>query len=1112
MTTFNTADIIVLAIVAIVLFLYRQLDKNNRSLEKVRKYADKVRLDLDKLTKEKKTEIHDLNIDIELQEKTNREILKRIQSANSEALQRSEELDTLRTQLDKASGRLSDLDELTRNVDENLQRIRKESEYVDSVGLRLNDLIKRTEELKGGMGELVGAFKKKNAASIDELKSAFSGEMTVEYRRFAEEFQGLQEKLDSFQSSVTRLVEQRDRLASEKMQDFTEQLAAVENDYNVRIEKTSQEALALESDVFAELKELLGNHKDTLQRDWDRTSCDLSAKMENTSDNLEDRMTSLQEEMDKMASHLSQTTGEQDHVLSSMKEELEVMLQAFTTSRTSMSRVKEEVDQELERMESRLTAHKTDVETRLTDFSETFTGRIEETAESLQLESLKAIEKKLKEYESGFFPRFNRLEQFMADMDELEGSLRQTMDEVQTGVLEDFSQFDRRMQDLRSDEEKETEERADKLRQAMKELEQGLDDLKSRAYDNVSEQLQVFEDDFFADLKKRDNTLQSSLKEWQDNLNIQIGEMADQQNRDRDEVERTYTAEMNKRLGEVQSRVYQQLEKFQGQVEGFREALDSGMAEGTGMMRQYHENLSGEIGKLQDESMSYMTGILEKMKTHLQDRLDKTRSDFGQNMDSLFVELEQNRKDFHSQNEAVQSDVTAWQNRVLQQIRDQEADITEQYGNFKDKVAEQIQEVQDDFKSQKEELILSTNEERADLKQDLASMGEKVYQLQNDLKDKTSQTLEKFNSDYNLFILEFQKKMRDSQNDAELKIREMRQGVNDAREKMEAFQKKLFTRIEDDSRHLTENLEEINRKQQDFIAQTHVFEKADQLKESLTRDLMSLKTEIQRVEGNMDRLQEYQDGFVRVQDQYREVLEQINRFMDEKQKVDELEEKISRMVSLSKSVDLKLDQVTSFHDMLQQYQTRVKELEDQHHAIDARFARIESKAKMVDHTAESVDRYTVVLNNMEQTLSEMKSEIDPLAARMEGVESKDRILMANRELTDEIYDRISSLTAVLDELDERTEKIDKARDWIARTETRMDGVVKQAQDQVKLIGRLAERDGRPETARSGGSPDMDTRETVLRLARLQWKTEDIARTLKLSRGEVELILEITPKG
>ncbi|OQY35171.1 MAG: hypothetical protein B6241_01320 [Spirochaetaceae bacterium 4572_59] len=1112
MTTFNTADLIVLSIVAIVLFLFRQLDKNNRSLEKVRKYADKVRAELDKLTKEKKTEIHDLNIDIELQEKTNREILKRIQTANNEALQRSEELDTIRTQLDTTTNRLSDLDELTRNVDENLQRIRKESEYVDSVGIRLNDLIKRSEELRVGMEELVGNFKDENTVSMNELKDVFSGEMTREYRHFQEEFQTLQGQLDSFQNSVSDLVEQRDRVASEKMQDFTRQMALVENDYNLRIEKVSQEAVAIESEVFNELKEKLSSHRDDLQNKWTDSSDNLSRKIDETSNYLEDHMTSLREEMDKTSAHLSQTTGEQDHVLSSMKEELEIMLQAFTASRTNMTRVKEEVDQDLDKMESRLEAHRSDVETRLTDFSTSFTGRIEDTAETLQLESLKAIEMKLKEYESGFFPRFTRLEQFMEDMDTLEESLRETMTDVQTSVIEDFSHFDLKMQGLRSDEEKETEARAEKLHQAMKELEQGLDELKSRAYDNVSEQLQVFEDDFFADLKKRDNTLQTSLKEWQNTLNLQISEIADQQTRDRDEIERSYSAEMNKRLSEVQTRVYQQMEKFQTQVDSFRNTIEAGLTEGSGMVASYQDNLSGEIVTLKQDSIDYMTGILEKMKTDLQDRLDESSKKLTQNMDSLYVELDQNKKDFHSQSESIQSDVSAWQSRVLQQIKDQESTINDRYSDFKDVVTGEIQEIQDDFKYQKEELILSTTEERTDLKQDLASISEKVYQLQNELKDKTSQTLDKFNSDYNLFILEFQKKMRDSQNDAELKIREMKQGASDAREKMDTFQKKIFTRIEDDSRHLSDNLDEINRKQKEFISQTHVFDKADQLKESLNRDLIDLKKEIQKVEGNMDRLQEYQGGFEQVQDQYREVLNQINRFMDEKQKVDELEDKISRMVGLSKSVDLKLDQISSLHEMLQQYQVRVKELEDQHHAIDSRFARIESKAKIVDQTVDSVDRYTAILADIEHNLTSVKNEVDPLNARMKEVESRDQIIMANRDLTEEIYDKISSLSQILDDLDRRTEKIDKAREWIARTETRMDGVAKQAQDQVKLIGRLAERDGRPESTRAGGSPDMDTRETVLRLARLGWKTEDVARTLKLSRGEVELILEITPKG
>jgi DNA-directed RNA polymerase specialized sigma24 family protein len=39
---------------------------------------------------------------------------------------------------------------------------------------------------------------------------------------------------------------------------------------------------------------------------------------------------------------------------------------------------------------------------------------------------------------------------------------------------------------------------------------------------------------------------------------------------------------------------------------------------------------------------------------------------------------------------------------------------------------------------------------------------------------------------------------------------------------------------------------------------------------------------------------------------------------------------------------------------------------------------------------------------------------------------------------------------------------------------------------------------------------MSTREVVVKLAREGWNSEEIARTTKLSRGEVELILELTP--
>ena len=165
---------------------------------------------------------------------------------------------------------------------ENLQRIRKESEYVDSVGLRLNDLLKRTEDLKGGMGELVGAFREENDKSLSELKDAFSGQMTEEYHRFGREYQELQEKLESFQASVNDLVQSRDRVADEKMVSFQEQLSTVEKSFHVRIENAAQEAVALESSVFDELKEMLSGHRDSLESNWSGTVNDLNSSISST--------------------------------------------------------------------------------------------------------------------------------------------------------------------------------------------------------------------------------------------------------------------------------------------------------------------------------------------------------------------------------------------------------------------------------------------------------------------------------------------------------------------------------------------------------------------------------------------------------------------------------------------------------------------------------------------------------------------------------------------------------------------------------------------------------------------------------------------------------------
>jgi DNA-directed RNA polymerase specialized sigma24 family protein len=106
---------------------------------------------------------------------------------------------------------------------------------------------------------------------------------------------------------------------------------------------------------------------------------------------------------------------------------------------------------------------------------------------------------------------------------------------------------------------------------------------------------------------------------------------------------------------------------------------------------------------------------------------------------------------------------------------------------------------------------------------------------------------------------------------------------------------------------------------------------------------------------------------------------------------------------------------------------------------------------------------------------------------------------------------LGKLTRVLGDVEERIEKMQQAREWIARTETRLTETGKKAEENIALLGTLIDKDNKNKKSQKGGAPSIDKREMVVKLAHQGWTSENIAQATGLSRGEVELILEIMPK-
>lgn len=146
------------------------------------------------------------------------------------------------------------------------------------------------------------------------------------------------------------------------------------------------------------------------------------------------------------------------------------------------------------------------------------------------------------------------------------------------------------------------------------------------------------------------------------------------------------------------------------------------------------------------------------------------------------------------------------------------------------------------------------------------------------------------------------------------------------------------------------------------------------------------------------------------------------------------------------------------------------------------------------------------MQSVEDGLSALPQKIAELGSRIET-------LSKNKKNADQAIAQLASLDSMLKDIEERTEKMQSAREWLARTETRLEEIGRQAEDQVKLLGSLLKEEtktaGKKGTEK--GAPSMSTRDMVTRLAHQGWKVPQIAQATKLSRGEVELILELLPK-
>ncbi|HNY17830.1 MAG TPA: hypothetical protein PKL75_10275, partial [Treponemataceae bacterium] len=258
-----------------------------------------------------------------------------------------------------------------------------------------------------------------------------------------------------------------------------------------------------------------------------------------------------------------------------------------------------------------------------------------------------------------------------------------------------------------------------------------------------------------------------------------------------------------------------------------------------------------------------------------------------------------------------------------------------------------------------------------------------------------------------------------------------------------------------------------------------------------------------------DTMNTLEQHYAKIRKLEEEASQKVTRFTAEKKRIDILEADFNKLLGLSETIDRKISELTLSNDDIQQYQIQIRRFEESLTEANARYERLDKKALVLDQTANGVDKAFENLKAIETSLAECKGKLADVPGALAEVKGNIDELLQNKERVSLVVEKLSALDTILDDVEKRTEKMQTAREWLARTETRLDEISRQSQDQLKLLGDLLKDEG--SAKKTKGAPPIGIRENVVKLAHQGWKVDEIARALHLSRGEVELILELPQK-
>jgi chromosome segregation ATPase len=486
----------------------------------------------------------------------------------------------------------------------------------------------------------------------------------------------------------------------------------------------------------------------------------------------------------------------------------------------------------------------------------------------------------------------------------------------------------------------------------------------------------------------------------------------------------------------------------------------------------------------------------------LQERLDKNIEKIDKKLqeaeERIFTEQKENiaaiGEKLSAGLEKLKEEASVFENSIKQEMDN----VDETRSSFAEQIKKDISEIrltaENEVKTQVGQYQLSTQE----------ILRQKQKELEKELKDISDRSGE-VHSSMDEALVKTKQSFDDWQVQCNNRIREMDESL----EKLRANSRDTAAENDERTNQFRQSLEDIRK---ELAVQKKIFDSTGELKKELEQSMEAIKADMNRLEQNKNEVMRMESEFTRINRLAGEINDKMTRFINEKNRMEQMQNNFDKLIKTQQSVEDRLKQVTSSDDILQTVQLQIRKLEEGLKENEEKFTRIERKNEILDAINEGIARNFKDLQKTEGAIKNAEKIINTLADQFDNLHTSIEALAAESVKATDATEKITALDGALSQIEKRISEMNIAREWLARIETELSNLDKDIKNRYNQTKTLLEKgSGKAASGDDMGALTPQVRENVIRLRKQGFTVEEISGTMKLSRGAVELILEVATR-